>query len=126
MRAHKTFLTAAAVFAFAAVGIAAQSAFHFALSRSAPAADATVQAPEEVRLWFTQAPANNSVAIRVLNAAGTVLPTTEPTADAESPMAFFVKPATTLAAGRYTVAWRGIGDDGHPVTGEFAFAVTAQ
>ena len=32
----------------------------------------------------------------------------------------------TLAAGRYTVAWRGIGDDGHVVQGDFAFTVSAQ
>jgi methionine-rich copper-binding protein CopC len=31
-----------------------------------------------------------------------------------------------LPAGGYTVAWRGIGDDGHVVRGDFTFSVTAQ
>ena len=54
-----------------AVGATSVDALHFALSRSAPAADATVAAPAEVRLWFTEAAAENSVGIRLVNAART-------------------------------------------------------
>jgi hypothetical protein len=126
MRGKRVFLTAALVFALGAAGVAAQSAFHFALSRSAPAADATVAPPEEVRLWFTEAPEASSVTIRVVDASGAQVPTGEVATDPQSAAVYFVKPSTRLAAGRYTVSWRGIGDDGHPATGNFGFTVAAQ
>ncbi|MBK6764052.1 MAG: copper resistance protein CopC [Micrococcales bacterium] len=31
----------------------------------------------------------------------------------------------TAAAGKYTVAWRAVSDDGHPLEGTFAFTVTS-
>jgi methionine-rich copper-binding protein CopC len=52
--------------------------------------------------------------------------TTEVTKDPESDAVFFVKPSAPLAPGRYTVSWRGVGDDGHAVTGDFGFSVSAQ
>lgn len=126
MKATRTLLIAALVFALGAAGAAAANAFHFALSRSAPAADATVSAPEEVRLWFTEAPQDNSVGVRLISPGGEPVATTEPASDPEDATVVFVKPGVPLSAGRYTVSWRGIGDDGHVVRGEFAFSVTAQ
>lgn len=126
MRAKRVFLTAALVFGLGAVGAAAQSAFHFELRRSAPAADATVAPPAEVRLWFSEAPEANSVTIHVMNAAGGHVMTSDAAADPESNAVYFVKPTAALAAGSYTVAWRGLGDDGHPATGQFGFTVAAQ
>jgi len=126
MNAKKTLLTAGLVFALGATGATAANVFHFALSRSAPAADATVGTPDEVRLWFTQAPQDGSVGIRLVNAAGDAVATTEPTVDTESGSVFFVKPNAPLAAGGYTVSWRGVGDDGHTVRGEFGFSVRAE
>jgi len=126
MKAHRTFLTAALVFALGAASVAAAEAFHFALSKSAPTADATVAVAEEVRLWFTEAPAANSVGIRLIDAAGEAVATTEVAADPEDGAVFFVKPMAPLSTGRYTVSWRGVGDDGHVVRGDFGFSVTAQ
>lgn len=126
MKGRTILLAAALLLAGATAGLAAAEVFHFALTRSAPAADAVVTAPEEVRLWFTEAPEDNTVGIRLINPAGAAVPTSEVAADPESAAVFFVKPAAPLPAGRYTVSWRGIGDDGHPVTGDFAFSVTAQ
>ena len=126
MRGKRVFLTAAAVCALGAAGVAAESAFHFALKQSVPAADATVAPPEEVRLWFTEAPEANSVTIHVVSASGTHVATTDAATDPESTAVYFVKPTARLAAGRYTVSWRGIGDDGHPATGDFGFTVAAQ
>lgn len=126
MKGKRILLTAALVFAVGAATTAATDAFHFALSKSAPAADATVPAPAEVRLWFTQVPQENSVAIRLIDAGGDAVATTEPTRDAEDAMVMFVKPQAPLTDGSYTVSWRGIGDDGHVVRGDFAFSVTAE
>jgi len=126
MRGKRVFLTAALVFAVGAVGAAAQSAFHFELRQSAPAANATVAPPEEVRLWFSEAPEANSVTIHVMNAAGDHVATSDAAADPESDAVYFVKPTEPLAAGKYMVMWRGLGDDGHPATGNFGFTVAAQ
>lgn len=126
MKGKTTLLMAALVFALGATGAAAANVFHFALSRSAPAADTTVEAPEEVRLWFTQAPQENSVGIRLIDANGEAVATSDPAADSENAMVVFVKPDARLGAGRYTVSWRGIGDDGHVVRGEFGFSVAAE
>lgn len=125
MKGKRLFFVAALVFAVGAAGAAAD-AFHFALSRSAPAADATVASADEVRLWFTEAPEDNSIGIRLIDADGEAVATTEPSADPENGAVFFVKPESALSAGRYTVSWRGIGDDGHVVRGDFGFSVSAE
>jgi methionine-rich copper-binding protein CopC len=110
---------------FLALGAKAVETLHFALSRSVPAADATVTAPAEVRLWFTEAAKDNSVSIRLVNAGGTALETPAPARDQADAKVYAVALSRPVPAGRYTVAWRGIGDDGHVVQGEFAFTVTA-
>lgn len=125
MKGKTILLAAALLFTGATAGLHAADVFHFALNRSAPAADATLAAPSEIRLWFTEAPADNSVRIRLIR-AGEAVATTAVTADPENAAVFFVKPSAPLAAGSYTVSWRGVGSDGHAVTGDFAFAVTAQ
>ena len=126
MKGKTILLAAGLLFAFGTAGLTAAEFFHFALTRSAPAADAAVVAPEEVRLWFTQAPEGNTVGIRLIDRAGEAVATTAVAADPENVAVFFVKPVAPLSAGPYTVSWRGVGDDGHPVTGAFAFSVTAQ
>jgi methionine-rich copper-binding protein CopC len=104
----------------------AADVLHFALSRSVPAADTTVPSPAEVRLWFTEAATEGSVSIRVVNAAGSPVETAAPARDEADGRIYAVAIPRPLAAGRYTVAWRGIGDDGHVVTGDFGFTVSAE
>lgn len=106
--------------------VAVADAFHFALTKSAPEAESTVTAPEEVRLWFTQVPQDNSVSVRLVDAAGELVETSDPMSEASDGKIMYVSVDHALAAGAYTVAWRGIGDDGHVVTGEFPFSVAAQ
>ncbi len=100
--------------------------FHFALTKSAPAADSAVPSPNEVRLWFTQAPQQNSVAVRLINPAGELVDTSDPSLDQADQKVVSVNVDGALGAGGYTVSWRGIGDDGHVVRGEFGFTVNAQ
>jgi methionine-rich copper-binding protein CopC len=98
---------------------------HFGLSKSAPEADAAVAEIEEVRLWFTQVPQDNSVSIRLIDAEGEAMETGDASRDAEDGKVFSVQLNGGLPTGAYTVAWRGIGDDGHVVRGDFAFSVAA-
>jgi len=99
---------------------------HFGLDRSSPSADASVTSLEEVRLWFTQAPEQNSVSIRLIDEAGNALETGELMTDAGDDTTFSVSLASDLLEGTYTVSWRGIGDDGHVARGDFAFTVATQ
>ncbi len=108
------------------VGASSTALLHFGLSRSVPAADATVASPAEVRLWFTEAAADNSVGIRLVDAAGAALETGEVVHDAQDAKVYSVAVSRRLAAGRYTVSWRGIGADGHTVQGNYAFTVSAE
>lgn len=104
----------------------AASDLHFALVRSAPEADASVPSVDEVRLWFSQVPQEGSVSVRLVDPAGDGVETGELASDPDDGKVVFVPVSATLPAGAYTVAWRGIGDDGHVVRGDFAFTVTAQ
>lgn len=109
-----------------ALGAAKAEFPHFALSRSVPAADATVTSPAEVRLWFTEAAAAGSAGIRVVDPAGAAVETGEVVQSAEDAKVYSVAVGRRLAGGRYTVSWRGVGDDGHTVQGTFAFTVSAE
>jgi len=110
----------------AAAGSGPDAKIHFALSKSAPAADATLETVTEIRLWFTEAPSEGTTAIRLIGADEEPIHTGEVTQDPEDDRAFFVELHGALAPGSYSVAWRGMGADGHAVRETFAFAVKAK
>lgn len=95
---------------------------HFALSKSEPGADATVSPPEELRLWFTQAPQSNSMSIRLM-AGDAVAETGSPTPDSEDDKMYSVRVMQTLEAGSHRITWRAMAADGHVVRGEIPFTV---
>ena len=98
---------------------------HFGLARSAPADKATVHAVSEVRLWFTEAPAEGTVSIRLVGPGGEAVSTDDPVRDPEDGKVFSIQLRQEPAPGTYSVAWRGMGADGHVVRGTFAFTVAA-
>jgi hypothetical protein len=102
---------------------AAARPVHFGLARSAPADKATVHTLSEVRLWFTEAPSDGTVSIRVLGPADEPLHTADPVRDPEDSKSFSVQLHQAPAPGAYRVAWRGMGADGHVVKGEISFTV---
>lgn len=126
MRAKALILAAGLLSFVAATATATEATFHFALSRSVPAADATVPSPSEVRLWFTQVAQPGSVAIRLINAGGDAVQAGDPAPDEDDGRVYHVDVTGKLPAGAYTVSWRGIGDDGHVVRGDFRFSVSAE
>lgn len=98
---------------------------HFGLRKSEPSAEAAVAPPHELRFWFTQAPQENSISIRLM--AGEARVDTGPAEeDAEDDKIFSVAIENALEAGAYTIFWRGMGQDGHVVRGDIPFTVTAQ
>ena len=100
-----------------------EARLHFDLERSVPAADSTVAPPSEVRLWFTQAPQDGSVSIRLVDAASELVPSADPRQDSEDPTSFHLGFEDPLGPGTYTVRWRGMGSDGHVVRDTFRFTV---
>lgn len=127
MNAKTTLVTAALLAAFVTVGSsAAAAAFHFELKKSEPAPNATVASPAAVRLFFSEAPEEGSVGIRLVSPAGEPVATGDVTADEHDASIYSVSVGRTLSAGSYTVSWRGIGDDGHVVRGDYGFAVSAE
>lgn len=122
------FTTRVAAVFMLAIGLAAASSSvpHFGLAKSLPAADASGPSPESIQLWFTQVPQDGSVTIRLVNPAGEAVETGDAGADSADDKLFAVTVGSALASGTYTVAWRGIGVDGHVVRDEFNFSVAAQ
>ncbi len=103
----------------------AAAALHFDVRKSEPARDSAVAPPAELRIWFTQVPQDNSMTIRLLR--GDEWVETEPAMqDPDDGKIFHVAIGHALAAGAYTITWRGIGEDGHVVRGEIPFSVVTE
>jgi len=127
MKYRMTMLVALLAVATGAIPLSfAPSDVHFALSKSMPVAESSIESPAEVRLWFTEAPEDNTTAIRVVDAAGDLMESGDVAQDADDASVFSVAIKGRLAAGAYTVSWRAIGEDGHVVRDEFTFSVTQQ
>lgn len=98
---------------------------HFGLARSVPSDKATVHQVSLVTLWFTEAPAEGSVSIRLLDGDGKAVAASDAARDPEDAKAFSIRPGSAPAPGSYTVSWRGMGADGHVVRGQLVFTVAA-
>ena len=108
-----------------ACGAVDHEALHFALSKSAPEKDASVGPPDELRLWFTQEPQDNSLSIRLM-AGKEPVETGSVVQDPDDGTVFSVAIDNALGAGDYTIAWRGLGQDGHVARGEIPFSVVVE
>ncbi|MGH3380887.1 MAG: copper resistance CopC family protein [Actinoallomurus sp.] len=116
----RTRLTAAAT-ATALAGVvltASPAAAHTTLTSSDPAKGATVAAPAEIHLNYADPVRFPGVVVR--DAQGGHHESGKPSAVDNHVVE---KVAGTLAPGVYTVGWRVVAEDGHPVTGEFRFTV---
>ncbi|WP_067491544.1 copper resistance CopC family protein [Actinomadura hibisca] len=97
---------------------AAPASAHTALRSSNPAAKATVAAPSEILLTYTQTISMPKVVLT--DAQGGRHETGAPRAVDNK----VTQPVQgTLPNGEYTVGWRVVSADGHPVSGTFTFTV---
>jgi methionine-rich copper-binding protein CopC len=125
-RAPARTLVAAALLLGAAVAAqlaaAAPALAHDELVSTDPAAGSTVPAaPDEVVLTFAEPPLTLGLGVDVTGPGGTVS-TGAPTLDGST---VHQQLAPGAPAGSYTVRWRVTADDGHPVSGSFAFVVSS-
>ncbi|MGV9694175.1 copper resistance CopC/CopD family protein [Streptomyces sp. NPDC003470] len=114
----------AAVLVLLVLGGAAPASAHAAL-RSTDPGDGTVlpRAPRAVTLTFTESVGLRDDSFRVLDPGGHRLRTEDAGhADGRSDTARVTLP-DALGEGTYTVAWRVVSADSHPVSGAFTFSV---
>ena len=112
-------LLAALPIALAALPLAAPAAAHTDLASSTPVDGAYLSvAPSRVVLEFESALLPETVNVSILDSQGALVTEVDPdVADATVSIAW---PAS-LPAGDYSLAYRVVSGDGHPVTGEIGF-----
>jgi copper resistance protein C len=119
MRAAGVVTATALAGALAGVVVTASpAAAHTTLTSSDPAKGSTVAAPSEIHLNYADPVRFPGVVVR--DAKGGRHESGKPAAVDNHVVE---KVAGTLAPGVYTVGWRVVAEDGHPVTGEFRFTV---
>lgn len=107
---------------------AAPASAHAALIRTDPAQGSVVRtAPQRVVLTFSEGVLLSQDSLRVLDPRGTDVAVGTPAhadvAHSGSTAAIGLRPG--LGDGTYTVAWRAVSQDSHPVSGAFTFSVGA-
>ena len=100
--------------------VSSQAFAHAALKVSAPASGATVAAPHDLSLTFSEKV--RLTAVR-LTAGGKDVSGVQVDRGAQAAPTFTV-PLPHLAPAKYEVRWSVLGDDGHPVNGTFTFTVS--
>lgn len=113
-----------AVLVLLLLGGAGPASAHAALRSTDPGDKAVLQrAPGHVTLTFTESVGLRDDSFRVLDPGGHRVPTGEAgRADGRSDTARVALP-DELGEGTYTVAWRVVSADSHPVSGAFTFSV---
>lgn len=119
----KKFLLAAA-FVLAAFVLAASPAFaHAHLDHASPAVGATVAAPSELSLSFSEnlVAALSGATLAAENGAN--VPTGKATLDGADPATLHVPIGAKLKAGVYVVNWHAVAVDTHRTSGSYKFTV---
>lgn len=94
---------------------------HDELTGSEPVDGATAEAPEEVTLTYSGQIATVGATVQVTDEDGQEVTDGDPEVEGTSVVQDLVD---DLPDGEYAVAWRVTSQDGHPISGEFGFAVT--
>ncbi len=120
---RRTQPAAASLLLATAVGwvVVAPASAHDALGGTTPAAGSTVTvAPVEVTLTFAEPPTGQGLGVAVTDPDGSSVTTGAPTVQVNEVSQRLV-PLTR--SGSYTVAYRVVSSDGHPVSGTFRFVL---
>jgi methionine-rich copper-binding protein CopC len=99
------------------------AAFHLRLVKSAPAdGEIVTQMPTEIRLWFSQKPEVGLTTVKLYRQDSSVVDLGKP-AKTDDSVAVKVPLEAGLVPGSYTVSWRTVSRDGHPVRGSYGFTM---
>ena len=106
-----------------ALAIRPAARMHATLLRSEPAKGSRLTtSPARIYLVFSEEVEPSLGAIRLVGPGGRVV-TLKPAGDPRNVSALVAPVATTLEAGTWRVEWRIVSEDGHPIDGDFSFAV---
>lgn len=106
------------------VVFAATAGAHLSVVKTAPANEATVTAPpSQIQVWFSQQPSPRVSRLDMRGPQGDVA--LEPVQINRQDQSMSAAIKGTLPPGRYEVAWRTAGDDGHVMRGTFVFTLQA-
>ncbi|HKR88004.1 MAG TPA: copper homeostasis periplasmic binding protein CopC [Phenylobacterium sp.] len=113
----------AAATALALTGLATQASAHAHLLSSSPAANATVAAPGQLTLKFSEKlqPKFSGLAITMPQMNNIAAPTK--VAVSKDGRSLVATPTTPLSAGVYKVSWHAVTADTHRVQGAYSFTV---
>jgi copper transport protein len=118
------FLLLPALLAALLFGGAGTASAHATLDSTDPASGTTLPSgPPSVTLRFSEAVSTELGGVKVLDPAGKRVDTGNPEHGIGGRSTVRVKLLSGLAPGTYTVAWRIVSDDSHPVSGAFTFNV---
>ncbi|WP_144138186.1 copper resistance protein CopC [Paraburkholderia sp. BCC1884] len=106
----------------AGITLASAAFAHVFPKKQEPGAGATVASPAQVRVLFDGPLEPTFSSLTVSDAGGKQVNTQKSSVDAQEAAAMSV-PLPPLAAGRYTVHWIAVADDGHRTHGDYAFDV---
>ena len=97
---------------------------HALLVRADPQPNAELtQPPEAIQFWFSEPLEETFTGARILNAAGTEIPTGAPQFDPEDPT-HLTLPLESIEPGVYTVVWQTLSSvDGHEWVGSFPLTI---
>lgn len=94
---------------------------HDTIVSSDPADGSSVEtSPEQITLTYSAELLDITPVVRIVDAAGETVLETTPAIDGREAVATLDEP---LPAGDYTVQWRVVSSDGHPIEGDVAFTV---
>ncbi|MCL6625596.1 copper resistance CopC/CopD family protein [Alicyclobacillus shizuokensis] len=97
---------------------------HAYIVRADPAAGAVVHTePRRVQIWFDESVQAVFDAVRVVNQTGQRVDERDARIDAKDPHLLECTLQPHLSPGLYTVEWRVISADGHPVSGDIPFRI---
>jgi len=101
--------------------LAAGEALAHAQSKSTTPADGAVLADAPATIAMTFDSPIRVTAVSLTDADGRTIPFAS--SDGAASTSRYEATPPRLDAGRYTVDWRGLSDDGHPMQGRFSFTV---
>jgi methionine-rich copper-binding protein CopC len=113
----------AATAAVAAFAIAGQAAAHARLIVGSPKAGATVAAPKELKLQYSESIVAAESGVTVAGPSGAPVATGPLALDAKNKRVVIVPFPAKLAAGAYKVSWHMKTPDDHKTEGAFSFTV---
>lgn len=109
--------------AVAALAVAGSAAAHARLIVGSPKAGATVAAPKELKLQYSETLVADASSVTVTGPGGAAVATGKLTLDAKDKRVAHVPFAAAPAPGAYKVNWTMKTADGHITDGNFGFTV---